>query len=230
MIGRRASTLLPIALMLGSACAFEEGGGFATLAPGALHAEFEPEAERLLTDRGYRARLSALTLRAETFALLEAGEAETSFSEVVRVSIERDLDLLGGEEVELARYEPAAQLGQGTLDRAELAIGRIAVNAVVEGGGLEEPLQIDASFDADVVIASPMALQLGRDIPEHVSPQVALHPNRALFDGIEFSALAGDEGIVRARLRQWLETAELDVDLGVVAHTHDDREHEGHAH
>ncbi len=235
MIGRLSwMLLLPIVLMLGSACAFDEGGGFTTLASGELRAEFEPGSEQVRTDRGYRAQLTALMLYVEEFALLEAGEAEASFSEVVHVHVARDLDLLEGEAIQLTSYEPSAQLGAGTLDRAELLIGRIAVGAVVEGEGLDEPLEIDVTFETDAVIASPMALELSRDVPERISPLVALHAGGALFDGIEFGELAGDAAIVEVRLRQWLETAELEVDLGVVAYADHDHSHEheaeGHAH
>jgi hypothetical protein len=220
--------LLPFA----AACAFGDGGGFTSLAPGELHAHFEGDDEAA-TDRGYRVQLNALSVQVHEFALLEVGESDVSFSEIAHVAIERELDLLNEEEIELAPFEPAADLGAGTIARAELFVEGVAVNAVVEGGSLEEPLAIEAQVDVDAVMAAPLALVLSRDVPERIAPTVVLRAGGTLFDGIDFAAPGSAQGLVKARLADWIAAAELEVDLGVVADEHEDEhegEEEGHSH
>ena len=234
MIGRTAVCwLLPGLLPLASACAFESGGGFTSLAPGELHLVFEPGG-RASTDRGYRVQVNALSVHVHEFTLLEVGETEASFSEIAHVAIDRELDLLGGEEIELAPFEPSTELGAGRLERAELLVERVAASAVVEGGSLEAPLSIETQVDAEVSIAAQLALVLDREVPERIAPIVELRAAGTLFDAIDFGALAGDDGRVETRLAAWIATAELEVDLGVLAHDRPGRAHdheaEGHTH
>jgi hypothetical protein len=228
-------------LLLLGACAFEAGSGFATLEAGELHAALEVDAVRdlgdgvLLTDRGYRVRIEALTLQAEEFALSQADVDAERFAEVAHAPIGLELDLLAGDEVTLGPFEPSAELGAGTIDRAELHVEQLVVSAVIDGGELQAPRAVTATVDLHEPLVAPVALQLDRDVPERLTPEAQLHADATLFDGVDFDALEESalERILAARLREWVARSELTVDLGIgqgQGHGQGQGREEGHGH
>ena len=195
----RRSLLVLVALATG--CTLEAGRGFATLEEGALHASLELDSEHdlggwaLRTDRGYHVQLLELRVHANDLVLLTGDDAAQRAAVVVSMPIERELDLLAAETVELDVFEPSHELGLVAIERAELGLSRLVLEAEIEGGELERPVAITADLPIRVVVGAVLDVLIDRASPEQLSPEAALHWDATLFDGIDPTGVrAGHRG------------------------------------
>lgn len=154
-------------------------------------------------------------------AMLAGGEAR--FEPLVTAPVDRELDLLEGERAELSRFEPSAELPQGSLDRLEVDLTRLRLAARLEGGALAEPVELEADLPLVRPIARPLSLTIDRDGPEEISLAVSVRLDATAFDGVDLAevaaeaedgALVVEAGSAAAEaLVTWLARAEIEVAL-----------------
>lgn len=196
------------------------------------------------TDRGYRIQPRELSVHVEHVVVLqegvaseaeepshchgdhchaedehatEAGEGESS-SVLVEAHVDRAFDLIEGERVELADFEPSAELPESTIDRLEIEVTELHLRAEINGGELSEPAQLEVDLELEVPLTKTVSLAIDRDGPEEVALHIIVHFDATALDGIDLASLVEDGAVVigedapeAAALIEWLERAEIDA-------------------
>lgn len=121
----------------------------------------------------------------------QLGGGAASWKPVARVALEYELDLLAPAHKNLVRYEPAPELPESVIGRAELRANELACEGWVEGDALVEPLALDVALPLSAAaLRVPLDQEVSRDGPETLTPEVRLRIDGTLFDGLDFAALA----------------------------------------
>lgn len=204
--------------LLGSACTFESGRGFATLEAVELHAHFEPGADGgVLTDLGYDVRLEAIHVELHALELAsgeheaepatedehehchdvcpdDEGEPPEAHAEegepaaVATLAIERSVDALAGEELFLTEVAPSRELPEAHLERAELGVGRVELVGSVVYAEPGTEIPLAISVDLGTHVASELDVAISHEGPEQITLYAELSLEATLFDGVDFAA------------------------------------------
>lgn len=154
----------------------------------------------------------------EIQAMLVGGSA--TFVPVVGMPVERALDLLRGDDVPLAVFEPGAELRMATIARAEIQVERLVIVATVSEGDLADPVELEVDLALFEPLSQVLSTRVDRGGSERLQPMVRMIVGGSFFDGIDFVALAQDGAVAieegsasAALLTEALIASELRVDL-----------------
>jgi hypothetical protein len=154
----------------------------------------------------------------EIQAMLAGGSA--SFSPIVTIPVDRELDLLTAGSADLDAFEPSAELPRAVIARLEVELARFEIAAVVSGGELEDEAELALTLPLTEPIAQTLSQTIDRDSPARLTPTVRLRIDGTLFDGLHFAALAAEGRVViepastaAAVLIESLVTSELSIEF-----------------
>ncbi len=159
---------------------------------GGLGASFDPAdppAGYSLCHGGHcHASDGSLVSYAEIEAELAGGGA--SWQTVVWLPVERELDLLGGEVLELDVL-PSPELPMADLGRLGVAATRLELEASASVEGSDE-VQLMVDLPLGGAFSADLDLRVDRDQSPRIQLDLTLEPGGTLFDGLDFANLATD--------------------------------------
>jgi len=129
----------------------------------------------------------------EVQAALAGGSV--SFEPVVSMEVGRGLDLLRAASAPLDGFAPSAELPRSTIDRAELQLERLEIEATVSEGELEQPVELALDLPLSERLSQTLGRSIDRDGKATLRPRARLRVPATLFDGLDFAGLAAEASI-----------------------------------
>jgi hypothetical protein len=116
----------------------------------------------------------------------------SGYEPIVTVPIDAELDLLRGERVRLREFLPSPELPRSTIARLEIEATRVRMQGRIEGGGLQEPVELVVDVPSGEPIARTLSLEIDRDGPEELVLDVTAQVDATVLDGVDLASLAAD--------------------------------------
>lgn len=147
--------------------------------------------------------------------------AEARFEPLVTMPIDRELDLLGGERVVLDDFAPSAELPRGSIDRAEIEVTHLRLEGQLEGGDLQNPVDLVIDLPLTEPIAETLSARIDRKGPGRIALEAALRFDATMLDRLDLAQLAQDGSLaveannspVAEALTEWLVRADVAIEL-----------------
>lgn len=136
----------------------------------------------------------------EIQAMLSGGAV--SYEPLVTMAVDALVNVLSGEAVALARFEPSRELPRGTISRVFLPLEAVRLRGRATGGDLGEA-SVEVNVDAAVSggFVATVSRPVNRDQAQTIELSVVVPVSGTLFDGVDFATESSAEAaVVRALL------------------------------